>query len=60
MSYNITDDDKYLILATDGLWDEYSHDEVASIIHNKTDVNNNIGKHLMSTALTKISSSIGV
>lgn len=43
MTYNIADDDKYLILATDGLWDEYSHDEVASILHNKIDTHNNVG-----------------
>merc|ERR1712096_211848 len=52
IEYSISKDDKYLVLATDGLWDNLSGKQVFDYINNNID-SNNIAEDLKLLSLRK-------
>jgi serine/threonine protein phosphatase PrpC len=66
----LTKDDRYLLLATDGLWDEISRKQSAKIAYQAdatytgegTDVTrgNHLAKNLLEAALTKVCKTQGI
>jgi pyruvate dehydrogenase phosphatase len=53
--YRITSQDKYMVLASDGLWDEISCSEVAQDLLGKQIYRSNLAQSLLSKAMAHVS-----
>lgn len=57
--FELTKDDMYLVLASDGLWDNMRVTEVGALVRNDHANGNDLSRFLFNTALNRVSDEIG-